>query len=132
MIQRHLPPPARLPDTIPTFITPSVPPSITPVWEHVIAVLMKMPPTTAEGQNMRIWVLYHSLTYLENFLIWNWILSNMMPSQSFSLLWILPSLIPWFLSNTTPLGISSCSGSTSTTWFKTPTSLLPQMPQIMP
>ena len=55
----------------------------------------------------------------------------MMPSQSVSLLWILTSRIPWFLSNPTPLGISSCSGSTSTTWFKTPTSLWPQMPQIM-
>ena len=31
---------------------------------------------------------------------------------------ILPSLIPWFLSNPTPLGISSCSGSTSTIWFR--------------
>ena len=35
------------------FITPSAPPSIPPVWGHVIAVLMKLPPTTAEGQNMR-------------------------------------------------------------------------------
>ena len=42
-------PHARPPDTIPTFITPSAPPSIPPVWEHVIAVLMKLPPTTAEG-----------------------------------------------------------------------------------
>ena len=38
------PPPARPPATIPTFITPSAPPSIPPVWEHVIAVLMKLPP----------------------------------------------------------------------------------------
>ena len=45
-------PPARPPDTIPTFITPSAPPTIPTIWEHVIAVLMKMPPTTAEGQNM--------------------------------------------------------------------------------
>ena len=63
-------PHARPPDTIPTFITPSVPPSIPPVWEHVIAVLMKLPPTTAEGQNMRAWVTYHSLTSLEDFLMW--------------------------------------------------------------
>ena len=54
----------------PTFITPSAPPSIPPVWEHVIAVLMKLPPTTAEGQNMRAWVTYHSLTSLEDFLMW--------------------------------------------------------------
>ena len=39
---------------IPTFITPSAPPSIPPVWEHVIAVLMKLPTTTAEGQNLRL------------------------------------------------------------------------------
>ena len=63
-------PHARPPDTIPTFITLSAPPSIPPVWEHVIAVLMKLPPTTAEGQNMRAWVTYHSLTSLEDFLMW--------------------------------------------------------------
>ena len=63
-------PHARPPDTIPTFITPSALPSIPPVWEHVIAVLMKLPPTTAEGQNMRAWVTYHSLTSLEDFLMW--------------------------------------------------------------
>ena len=49
---------------------PSAPPTILPVWEHVIAVLMKLPPTTTEGQNMRAWVLYHSLTSLEDFLMW--------------------------------------------------------------
>ena len=63
-------PPTRPPDTIPIFITPSAPPTIPPVWEHVIAVLMKMPPTTAEGQNMRTWVIYRSLTSLEDFLMW--------------------------------------------------------------
>ena len=31
---------------------------------------MKMPHSTAEGQNMRSWVLYHSLTSLEDFLMW--------------------------------------------------------------
>ena len=31
---------------------------------------MKLPPTTAEGQNMRAWVTYHSLTSLEDFLMW--------------------------------------------------------------
>ena len=31
---------------------------------------MKMPPSTAEGQNMRSWVIYHSLTSLEDFLMW--------------------------------------------------------------
>ena len=58
------------PDIIPTFSTPSAPPSIPPVWEHVIAVLMKPPPTTADRQNMRAWVTYHSLTSLEDFLMW--------------------------------------------------------------
>ena len=43
---------------------------IPPVWEHVITVLMKMPPSTGEGQNMRAWVLYHSHTSLEDFLMW--------------------------------------------------------------
>ena len=70
LLQRPLPPMHGPPDTIPTFITPSAPPSIPPVWEHVIAVLMKLPPTTAEGQNMRAWVTYHSLTSLEDFLMW--------------------------------------------------------------
>ena len=71
LLQRPLPPPARPPDTIPTFITPSAPPSIPPVWEHVIAVLMKLPTTTAEGQSMRAWVIYHSLSSLEDFLMWD-------------------------------------------------------------
>ena len=43
------PPPARPPDTIPTFVTPSTPTDIPPVREHVIAVLMKMPTSTEEG-----------------------------------------------------------------------------------
>ena len=43
---------------------------IPPVWEHVITLLVKMPPSTGEGQNMRAWVLYHSLTSLEDFLMW--------------------------------------------------------------
>ena len=63
-------PPARAPANIPTFITPSAPPSIPPVWEHVIDVLMKLPSTTTEGQNMRSWVTFHSLTSLEDFLMW--------------------------------------------------------------
>ena len=63
-------PPTRPLDTTPTFITPSAPPSIPPVWEHVISVLMKLPPTTAEGQNMGAWVTYHSFTSLEDFLVW--------------------------------------------------------------
>ena len=62
--------PARAPANIPTFITPCAPPSFPPVWEHVIDVLMKLPSTTAEGQNMRSWVTYHSLTSLEDFLMW--------------------------------------------------------------
>ena len=63
-------PPARPPATIPSFITPSGPPSIPPVWEHVIAVLMNIPPTAAEGQNMRAWVNYHSFSSLVDFLMW--------------------------------------------------------------
>ena len=70
LLQSPLPPPSRTPANIPTFITPSAPPSIPPVWEHVIAVLMKLPSTTAEGQNLRSWVTYHSLTSLEDFLMW--------------------------------------------------------------
>ena len=74
LLQRPLPPPARTPArtpaNIPTFITPSDPTSIPPVWEHVIAVLMKLPSTTAEGQNLRSWVTYHSLTSLEDYLMW--------------------------------------------------------------
>ena len=66
----HPTPPARTSANIPTFIMPSAPPSIPPVWEHVIAVLMKLPPTTAEGQKLRSWVTYHSLTSLEDFLMW--------------------------------------------------------------
>ena len=42
-------PRVRPPDTIPTYITPSAPTVIPPVWEHVIAVLMKM-PTSVEIQ----------------------------------------------------------------------------------
>ena len=49
LLQRPLPPPPAMPPAnIPKFITPSAPPSIPPVWEHVIAVLMKLPPTTAD------------------------------------------------------------------------------------
>ena len=72
LLQRPLPPPppARTPANIPSFITPSDPTSIPPVWEHVIAVLMKLPPTTAEGRNSRSWVIYHSLTSLEDFQMW--------------------------------------------------------------
>ena len=63
-------PPPRTPANIPTFVTSSAPPSIPPVWEHVIEVLMKLPSTTAEGQNLRSWVTFHSLTSLEDFLMW--------------------------------------------------------------
>ena len=122
------PPPCQAPDTIPTFITPSVPTTIPPVWEHVIAVLLKLPPSTAEGQNMRSWVLYYSLTSLEDFLMWE---LDMMPSPFAFLQGTQASLILWFPSNPTPLGTLSCSGSISSTWFRTPTSLWPLMPQIM-
>ena len=116
-------PHASPPDTIPTFITPSAPPSIPPVWEHVIAVLMKLPPNTAEGQNMRAWVTYLSLTSLEDFFMWEFdtlqydAITVCFPSRDPT------QLIPWFLSNPTPLGISSCSGSTSTILFRIPISV---------
>ena len=58
------------PEDHPHIYHPSAPATIPPVWGHVIAVLMKMPPTNAEGQNMRAWVTYHSLTSLEDFLMW--------------------------------------------------------------
>ena len=64
------PPPARTSANIPTLISPSAPPSIPPVWEHVVSVLMKLPSTTAEGQNLRSRATYHSLTSLEDFLMW--------------------------------------------------------------
>ena len=74
LLTRPLPPPPPphhpAPANIPTFIAPSAPPSIPPVWERVIEVLMKLPSTTAEGQNLRSWVTYHSLTSLEDFLMW--------------------------------------------------------------
>ena len=68
------PPPPPLPGLLPTsppLLHPlPPPPPIPPVWEHVIDVLMKLPSTTAEGQNMRSCVTYHSLTSLEDFLMW--------------------------------------------------------------
>ena len=65
--------PTRLPGPLPTsppLLPPSAPSSVPPVWEHVIDVLMKLPSTTAEGQNMRSWVTFHSLTSLDDFLMW--------------------------------------------------------------
>ena len=32
---------------------------------------MKMPNSTAEGQNMKAWVTHHSLSSLEDFLMWD-------------------------------------------------------------
>ena len=101
----HSTPPARPPSNIPTFITPPEPHSIPPVWEHVIDVLMKLPTTTAEGQNMRSWVTFHSLTSLEDFLMWE--LDTLQYDAITVCLGILHHLIPWFLLNLTPLGISS-------------------------
>ena len=77
---------------------------IPPVWEHVIAVLMKTPTSTEEGQNMRAWVLYHSVTSLEDFFMWE-------------------------LATLQYDAITVCFPFT--TWFKIPTSLWPLMPQIM-
>ena len=63
-------PPCQDPFQHPHLCHPSAPPSIPPVGEHVIDVLMKLPSTTAEGQNLRSWVTFHSLTSLEDFLMW--------------------------------------------------------------
>ena len=54
----------------PHLYYPLYPPFIPPVYEHVIDVLMKLPSTTAEGQNMRSCVIFHSLTSLEDFIMW--------------------------------------------------------------
>ena len=59
-------PHARPPDTIPTFITPSY----HPLCSSLNSPCMGTCHTTAEGQNMRAWVTYHSLTSLEDFLMW--------------------------------------------------------------
>ena len=67
LLQRPLPPPPPLPAHIYHTLCPSL---HSPCMEHVIAVLMKLPPTTAEGQNLRSWVTNHSLTSLEDFLMW--------------------------------------------------------------
>ena len=72
---------------------------------------------------MRAWVTYLSLTSLEDFLMW-----ELDTLQYDAITVCFPSrdptqLIPWFLSNPTPLGISSCSGSTSTIWFRIPISV---------
>ena len=64
------PPPCQDHCHTPNLYHPTDPTSIPPIWEHVIAVLMKLPSTTAEGQNLRSWVTYHSLTSLEDFLMW--------------------------------------------------------------
>ena len=101
-------PPTRPSSNIPTFITPPEPPSFPPVWEHVIDVLMKLPITTAEGQNMRSWVTFHSLTSLEDFLMWELDTLQYDAITVCSPLGILHHPIPWFLLNLTPLGISSC------------------------
>ena len=126
------PPPARPPANIPTFITPSAPPSIPPVWEHVIAVLMKLPPTTAEGQNMRAWVTYHSLTSLENFLMWELdtlqydAITVCFPSRDTTQPHSLVSLKPNSIRHLIMLWKSI------TIWYRILISLCPQMPQIMP
>ena len=63
-------PPCQAPCQHPHIYHTLCPSLHSPIWEHVIAVLMKLPPTTAEGQTLRSWVTYHSLTSLEDFLMW--------------------------------------------------------------
>ena len=92
----------------------------------------KTAPTAAEGQYMRDWVTYHSLTSLEDFLMWELdtlhydaftvCFPSRDPTQPNSLVSLKPISI----------GISSCTGNTSTIWFRIPISLCPQMPHIMP
>ena len=69
LLQRPLPP-CQGPCQHPRIYYPSAPSPIPPVWEHVIDVLIKLPSTTAEGQNMRSLVIFHSLTSLEDILMW--------------------------------------------------------------
>ena len=54
---------------------------IPPAWEHAIEVLMKMPNSTAEGQNMRAWVTHYSLFSLEDFLMWELVCLQYVTSQ---------------------------------------------------
>ena len=136
LLQRPLPPPpppCQGSCQHPTLITPfAPPPPIPPVWEHVIDVLMKLPSTTAEGQNMRSCVTYHSLTSLEDFLMWELdtlqydAITVCFPSRDTTQPNSLISLKP------NSISISSCLGSIFIIWFKTPTSLCPLMPQTMP
>ena len=127
-------PPARTPANIPTFITPSEPPSIPPVWEHVIDVLMKLPSTTAEGQNIRSWVTFHSLTSLEDFLMWELdtlqydAITVCFPSRDSTSPNSLISLKP----NSIRHLIMLKKYIHHLVRFKTPTSLCPQIPQTMP
>ena len=124
LLQRPLPP---LPGT---FITPSASPSTPPVWEHVIDVLMKQPPTTAEGHNMRAWVTYHSLTSLEDFLMWE---LNTLQYDAITICF--PSrdtTQPNSLVSLKPNSIRHLIMLRKYIWFRILISLCPQMPQIMP
>ena len=79
---------------------------------------------------MSAWVLYHSLTSVEDFLMW-----ELDTLQYDATTVCFPCRDPChpnaLVSLPTPLGISSCSGSISTTWVKTPTSLWRLMHQTM-
>ena len=64
------PPPLQAPCQHPHIYHTLCPSLHSPCMGTVIAVLMKLPPTTAEGQNLRYWVTYHSLTSLEDSFMW--------------------------------------------------------------
>ena len=73
--QRLLPPPPPPPPPGPLTAFPPLSPLLPLLSFHLfgnmsITVLMKMPSSTEEGQNIRAWVLYHTLTSLEDFLMW--------------------------------------------------------------
>ena len=65
---------------------------------------MKMPNSTEEGQNMRAWVTNHSLSSLEDLLMWELIHLQYGDITVCFLLGTPDSLILWFPRRTTPLG----------------------------
>ena len=65
LLQRHLPPcqaPCQHPHIYPSLHSPCM--------GTCHCSFNETTPTTAEGQNLRSWVTYHSLTSLEDFLMW--------------------------------------------------------------
>ena len=61
---------ARPPANISTFITPSAPPTIPPCLGSCHCSFNETTPYYCRGTKLEIWVTYHSLTSLEDFLMW--------------------------------------------------------------